>query len=615
MKKYSRKQKRQIMIISGAFFYLIALFLPHPLSLALFILSYGILGRNIFNKVIKNLHFSTIFDENFLMLVATLGAVALSQFEEAVAVLLFYQVGEYFQDQAVAKSRQSIADLMDINPDSARLIINEIEQIVDPSVIKVGEIIRVKPGEKIACDGYVVKGSSSVDTKMLTGESLPITLNVGMKALSGTINLNSVIDIEVSETYETSTVSKILELVEMASSRKSKSENFISTFARYYTPIVVILAFSMAVFIPIITQQTFSIWIYRALVFLVVSCPCALVLSIPLSFFAGIGGASRQGILIKGGNYLEALSHTDTVVFDKTGTLTKGEFVIEAIDSFKLDSRLILEKAAYAEAHFNHPIALSIQKAFNQKIDEKRILKVIDIAGKGIVALIDEDEILVGNAQLLEEYKVKIVKEIHSGTELHVVINHKHEANILLSDQIKDDAYLGIQKLHALNIENIIMLSGDKEESAQKVARQLNIKTFFAQCLPQDKVSKVEELILNKAKSSKVVFVGDGINDAPVLAMSDIGIAMGALGSDAAIEAADVVILNDEVSKVSDVIKHAKRTMFIVKQNIVFALGVKIGTLVLASFGLANMWLAIFADVGVALLAVLNASRILKFKK
>lgn len=615
MKKVSRKQKRQIMIISGAFFYLIALFLPHPLSLALFILSYGILGRNIFNKVIKNLHFSTIFDENFLMLVATLGAVALSQFEEAVAVLLFYQVGEYFQDQAVAKSRQSIADLMDINPDSARLIINEIEQIVDPSSLKVGEIIRVKPGEKIACDGYVIKGSSSVDTKMLTGESLPITLNVGMKALSGTINLNSVIDIEVSETYETSTVSKILELVEMASSRKSKSENFISTFARYYTPIVVILAFSMAVFIPIITQQTFSIWIYRALVFLVVSCPCALVLSIPLSFFAGIGGASRQGILIKGGNYLEALSHTDTVVFDKTGTLTKGEFTIEAIDSFNLNSSLILEKAAYAEAHFNHPIALSIQKAFNQKIDEKRILKVTDITGKGIVAEIDEDEILIGNAQLLDEYKVKVVKEIHSGTELHVVINHKHEANILLSDQIKDDAYLGIQKLHALNIENIIMLSGDKEESAQKVARQLNIKTFFAQCLPQDKVSKVEELILNKAKSSKVVFVGDGINDAPVLAMSDIGIAMGALGSDAAIEAADVVILNDEVSKVSDVIKHAKRTMFIVKQNIVFALGVKIGTLVLASFGLANMWLAIFADVGVALLAVLNASRILKFKK
>lgn len=615
MKKYSRKQKRQIMIISGAFFYLIALFLPHPLSLALFILSYGILGRNIFNKVIKNLHFSTIFDENFLMLVATLGAVALSQFEEAVAVLLFYQVGEYFQDQAVAKSRQSIADLMDINPDSARLIINEIEQIVDPSSLKVGEIIRVKPGEKIACDGYVIKGSSSVDTKMLTGESLPITLNVGMKALSGTINLNSVIDIEVSETYETSTVSKILELVEMASSRKSKSENFISTFARYYTPIVVILAFSMAVFIPIITQQTFSIWIYRALVFLVVSCPCALVLSIPLSFFAGIGGASRQGILIKGGNYLEALSHTDTVVFDKTGTLTKGEFVIEAIDSFKLDSRLILEKAAYAEAHFNHPIALSIQKAFNQKIDEKRILKVIDIAGKGIVALIDEDEILVGNAQLLDEYKVKVVKEIHSGTELHMVINKRHEANILLSDQVKEDAYLGIQKLQALNIKNIIMLSGDKMESARKVAQQLNIHNFYAQCLPQDKVSKVEELIQNKAKSSKVVFVGDGINDAPVLAMSDIGIAMGALGSDAAIEAADVVILNDEVSKVSDVIKHAKRTMFIVKQNIVFALGVKIGTLILAAFGLANMWLAIFADVGVALLAVLNASRILKFKK
>lgn len=615
MKKYSRKQKRQIMIISGAFFYLIALFLPHPLSLALFILSYGILGRNIFNKVIKNLHFSTIFDENFLMLVATLGAVALSQFEEAVAVLLFYQVGEYFQDQAVAKSRQSIADLMDINPDSARLIINETEKIVDPSSLKVGEIIRVKPGEKIACDGYVVKGSSSVDTKMLTGESLPITLNVGMKALSGTINLNSVIDIEVSETYETSTVSKILELVEMASSRKSKSENFISTFARYYTPIVVILAFSMAVFIPIITQQTFSIWIYRALVFLVVSCPCALVLSIPLSFFAGIGGASRQGILIKGGNYLEALSHTDTVVFDKTGTLTKGEFEIEAIDSFNLDSRLILEKAAYAEAHFNHPIALSIQKAFNQKIDEKRILKVIDIAGKGIVALIDEDEILVGNAQLLDEYKVKVVKEIHSGTELHMVINKRHEANILLSDQVKEDAYLGIQKLQALNIKNIIMLSGDKMESARKVAQQLNIHNFYAQCLPQDKVSKVEELIQNKAKSSKVVFVGDGINDAPVLAMSDIGIAMGALGSDAAIEAADVVILNDEVSKVSDVIKHAKRTMFIVKQNIVFALGVKIGTLILAAFGLANMWLAIFADVGVALLAVLNASRILKFKK
>ncbi len=612
--KLTRQQKRQVMLVSGTLFYLLAFISSNTLAVALYLVAYLILGRNIIRKVLKNLHFSTLFDENFLMLVATLGAMALNQLEEAVAVLLFYQIGEYFQDLAVDQSRKSIADLMDINPDSARVLKDGHEIIVDPSDVKIADLIVVKPGEKIALDGIVVSGESNVDTSMLTGESLAQFKDAGSEVLSGCINCDSVLTIRVTQNSETSTVTKILDLVENASSRKSNSENFITIFARYYTPIVVFLALGLAFIPPLLTKDLFSVWIYRALVFLVVSCPCALVLSIPLSFFGGLGGASRLGILIKGGNYLEALSHVDTIVFDKTGTLTKGQFVVDQIDSFHLDPQLILDLSSHAEAHLSHPIALSLHKAYQKDIVLNRIKNVKDIPGKGVIATIDDKEVIIGNAKLFKDNQIGVKKSIHLGTELMVAINGKHEANIFLVDEIKEDALAAIKQLKALKIKNITMLSGDKKENAEAIGKQLHIKHVKAELLPQDKVAHIEKLLSQQSKKSKLIFVGDGINDAPSLAISDIGIAMGALGSDAAIEAADVVILNDEVTKVSQAIRHAKRTMNIVHQNIALALGIKIGTLILASFGLANMWLAIFADVGVALLAVLNASRILKIK-
>lgn len=610
--KLNRKQKRQIMILSGTVFYLIAYLLESPLSQAFFIISYLILGHKIIGKVLKNLHFSTLFDENFLMLIATLGAIALNQLEEAVAVLLFYQIGEYFQDLAVNNSRREINALLDIMPDTARLMIDQKEVIVDPSDLKIGDTIIVKPGEKIAVDGIVIKGSSTIDTSMLTGESVPQDVKVNDKVLSASINLNSVLEIKVAETSQNSTVSKILDLVENANTHKSKSENFITLFARYYTPIVVVFALMLAVIVPILLNESFNVWIYRALVFLVVSCPCALVLSIPLSFFAGIGGAARKGILVKGANYLEALSHTEIVVFDKTGTLSTGQFEIENIETFDDDQINILELVVHAEAHLSHPIATSLVKAYGREIDYTRIKEIKDIAGQGIKARIDAHQVLVGNSKLLESHQIKLNKVTDSPTEIYVAIDGIHKANIRLRDQLKDDSKSAIQTLKKLKIDHIALLSGDKKEAAQSVASSLGIYTVYSQLLPHEKVDKIHELLAMKSDKGKLVFVGDGINDAPALALSDIGIAMGALGSDAAIEAADLVLLTDEVEKVPLAIKHAKVVMRIVKENIGLALSIKIGTLILASLGYASMWLAIFADVGVALLAVLNASRILK---
>lgn len=613
--KIGKKQKRQLMLVSGSLFYLSALFTPATISLILFLIAYFILGKKIIQKVLGNLNLSTIFDENFLMLVATLGAMALNQMEEAVAVLLFYQIGEYFQDLAVDKSRRSIKDLMNLMPDTARLYNDNIEKVVHPDKIKINDLILVKPGEKIPLDGLVIQGISDVDTSMLTGESIPQPVQEGLSVLSGSINLSSVLIIQVSQISANSTVSKILELIEDASQNKSKSEHFITKFAQVYTPIVVGLALLLALIPPVVLQESYSIWIYRALVFLVVSCPCALVISIPLSFFAGIGSASRQGILIKGSNYLETLSHVDQVVFDKTGTLTQGQFTLMNIDSFNLEAPYILELAAYAEAHLNHPIAQSILKSYAKSINHTRIQAIKDFPGKGVEAIIDQNLIHIGNSKLFIQNNITIVKEIHQSSELMLALNGIHVANIYLSDTIKNDSYGAIQKLKDMSISNIYLLSGDKKDIAERIGHQLGINHVIAQCLPHEKVEAIMKLLKDQTGKSKTAFVGDGINDAPSLAISDVGIAMGALGSDAAIEAADVVILNDEPSKVADAIKHAKQVMRIVKQNIIFALGIKIGTLILASFGLASMWLAIFADVGVALLAVLNASRILQNKQ
>lgn len=609
--KLNRKQKRILMLVAGASFYFIALLTSSPVSLICFISAYLILGQDIIRKVFKNLHPSTLFDENFLMLIATLGAMALNQLEEAVAVLLFYQIGEYFQDMAVNSSRKSINALLDIMPDTATVLLDHKELIKDPSDVNIGDIILVKPGEKIPLDGIVIKGQSTVDSSALTGESVPVDVSVSDRVLSASINLTSVLEIKVSQKSSESTVAKILDLVENASAYKAPSENFISLFARVYTPIVVFSALILAILPPLLLNESFNIWIYRALVFLVVSCPCALVLSIPLSFFAGIGSASKKGILVKGGNYLEALSHTEIVAFDKTGTLTKGEFELESIDSFNGDSQTLLEYAAYAEKHLSHPIAKSIVKAYGKDIDLKRIQSVKDIPGEGIYAKIDQHDVLIGNDKLLKHYDIDILKR-KTSNQLHISINGEHVGNIVLSDQLKNDAIEGIHKLKYLGISNIALISGDKKTIAENLAQKLQIPNVFSELLPHEKVDIVKQLILEKSTKGKLIFVGDGINDAPALALSDIGIAMGGLGSDAAIEAADVVILNDEVSKVAEAIHHSKNVMKVVKQNITLALSIKIGTLVLASFGLASMWLAIFADVGVALLAVLNASRILK---
>lgn len=582
----------------------------------LYVISYIIVGFEIIIKALRNIFRGKVFDENFLMTIATIGAFGIGEFPEAVAVMLFYQIGELFQDYAIDKSRKSISDLMDIKPDYANIEKNGNIQKVSPDSVKIGDTIIVKPGERVPLDGVVIEGTSNLDTKALTGESLPRNVKKDDEILSGSINLNSILKIKVTKEYNESTVSRILDLVENASSKKSKSENFITKFAHYYTPIVVFIALILAVIPPIIIKETtFSQWIYRALSFLVVSCPCALVISIPLSFFGGIGGASKIGILIKGSNYIEQLAKTEIIVFDKTGTLTEGVFDVQKIEAIGINKEELLKIIAYAENYSNHPISQSVKRAYNKKIDEKQIKKYEEFAGRGIIATIGEHEVVVGNEELMKERKIKFEKTNLIGTILYVAIENKYVGYILISDKTKSDAQDTIKKLKKNNIKQIVMLTGDKKNVGESVAKELGLDKVYTELLPDGKVAKVESLLKEKSQEGKLAFVGDGINDAPVLAISDIGIAMGGLGADSAIEAADIVLMTDEPSKIVNAIDLSKKTMRIVKQNIVFAISIKIIILILSALGLSTMWWAVFADVGVSILAIINALRVLNVKQ
>ena len=613
-------KKRGIKIIISAILFVLALVIPFSnewINNGLFIISYLVVGFEILKKAVRNIFRGKVFDENFLMAVATIGAFAIGEFPEAVAVMLFYQVGELFQSYAVDKSRKSIASLMDIRPDYANIEKDGKVEKVDPDEVKIGDIIIVKTGEKIPLDGVVIDGTSSLDTMALTGESVPRVVKTEDEVLSGCINKDGLLKIRVTKEFGESTVSKILDLVENASSKKSKSENFITKFAKYYTPTVVIIAVLLAFIPPIILKDfsTFSVWLYRALSFLVVSCPCALVISIPLSFFGGIGGASKMGILIKGSNYLEALANTETVVFDKTGTLTEGIFEVQDIYAEGIEKNELLRIVAHAENYSNHPIAKSVKKAYNKEIDEKIIKNPQELSGKGIWAKIDEKDILVGNEKLMLEEKIDFKKCDEVGTILYVAIDKKYVGYVLIADKIKQDSPKTIRELKAMNIKETVMLTGDKKEVGEYVAKKLNMDKVYTELLPDGKVEKVEELLKQKSEKGKLVFVGDGINDAPVLTISDIGVAMGGLGSDAAIEAADIVIMTDETSKISKAINLSKKTMRIVRENIIFAIFVKIAVLVLTAFGASTMWEAVFADVGVSVIAIINALRMLNIKK
>ena len=612
-------KKKGIKIIIALILFLIAIIINFNNELinnTIFVISYIIVGIEIIKKAIKNIFRGKVFDENFLMTVATIGAFTIGEFPEAVAVMLFYQVGELFQSYAVDKSRKSISSLMDIRPDYANAQRNGKIEKIAPEEVKIGETIVVKPGEKVPLDGIILEGKSSLDTKALTGESLPKDVAEGEEILSGTINLTGVIKIEVTKKYGESTVSKILDLVENASSKKSKSENFITKFAKYYTPIVVIIAVVLAIVPPIIIKDTtFSDWIYRALSFLVVSCPCALVISIPLSFFGGIGGASKIGILIKGSNYLEQLANTEIVVFDKTGTLTKGVFEVQKVESIGITKEELLKLTAYAENYSNHPISLSVKKAYNKEIDEKQIINTQELPGLGIEAKIEEKDILVGNEKLMKEKQINYTKCNDIGTILYVAINKKYSGYILIADKIKDDSIKTIQNLKKNNVKHTVMLTGDRKNVGESVAKQLGVDKVYTEMLPNGKVEKVQELLKEKTSKGKLAFVGDGINDAPVLAISDIGIAMGGLGSDSAIESADIVLMTDEPSKIVDAIRLSRRTMKIVKENIIFAIFIKILVLILSAIGLSTMWEAVFADVGVSVIAIINALRVLRVKR
>lgn len=612
-------KKKGIRIILAFALYLVALMIHFPLewiNQLIYLVAYVIVGWEIVKKAFRNITRGKVFDENFLMTVATIGAFGIGEFPEAVAVMLFYQVGELFQHYAVDKSRKSIASLMDIRPDFANVEREGNVQKVDPSDVKIGEIIIVKPGEKVPLDGIVVEGTSSLDTKALTGEALPRDVQEGLQVISGCINLNGVIKIEVTKEYGESTVSKILNLVENASSKKAKSENFITKFAQYYTPIVVFIALILAVIPPLmIPGATFSDWIYRALSFLVVSCPCALVISIPLSFFGGIGGASKMGILIKGSNYLEALANTEIMVFDKTGTLTEGVFEVQKVKAVDRSEEELLKLTAYAEYYSNHPISLSVKKAYHKEIDEKQILETQELSGRGMVAKIGEQNILVGNEKLMREKQIDFETCNEIGTILYVAVNGKYAGCIVIADKIKPDASNTIKNLKKNHMKQTVMLTGDRKDVGEKVAKELGLDQVYTELLPDGKVEKVETLLKEKSEKGKLAFVGDGINDAPVLALADIGIAMGGLGSDAAIEAADIVLMTDEPSKIMDAIQLSKKTMKIVKENIIFAISVKILVLILSAFGLSTMWEAVFADVGVSVIAILNALRVLYVKK
>jgi len=611
------KKKKEVIIIISAILFAVALFLrmSQTIQLILMLIAYILLGKDTVLKAVKNVEKGDFFDENFLMTVATLGAIIIGEYPEAVAVMLFYEVGELFQSYAINKSRKSIADMMDIKPEYANVIRDNKSIKVDPDEVQIDEIIEIKPGERVPLDAIIIKGETTLDTSALTGESIPVEVREGATILSGCINLNALILAKVTKEYFDSTVNKVLDLVENAAAKKSTSERLITRFAKIYTPIVISLAVLLAILPPIISgEYNFRLWIFRALSFLVVSCPCAFVISVPLSFFSGIGAASRAGILIKGGNYLEILSKVDIVVFDKTGTLTKGVFNVQKVvvvdKSIKEDEFISL--VAMAESGSNHPISKSIQKYYNREIDKNSINSIKEISGKGIEALINNMKILVGNEKLVNIPSDLIIDDI--GTILYVEIDNKFTGYIVISDEIKKDASKAIKGLKDVGVKKSIMLTGDIEKVSKKVGEELGLDEIYTNLLPQDKVSKFEEIIENKKSKGNVAFVGDGINDAPVLARADVGIAMGAMGSDAAIEAADVVIMTDEPSKIVTAIKSSKKTMKIAMQNIALAFGVKAIALILSALGIADMWMAVFADTGVTILAVLNSFRALKIE-
>lgn len=616
----SKKQKKMLIrIVVSAILIILLSFLPIEgyVRFALFMVPYLIIGYDILKKAIRGILKRQVFDENFLMAVATVGAIILGDYTEGVAVMLFYQIGELFQSYAVGKSRRNISELMDIRPDYANIEIDGKLEKVDPDEVEKGSVIVVKPGEKLPIDGIVVDGNATLNTSALTGESMPREVTVGDEVISGCINMNGVLKVETTKEFGESTVSKILDLVENASSKKSKSENFITKFARVYTPAVCYASLALAVLPPLFsmlilkTDANWQIWIYRALTFLVISCPCALVISIPLSFFAGIGGASKKGVLVKGSNYLEILADTKYVVFDKTGTMTQGVFEVSGIHHNHIADEKLLEYAALAESYSSHPISLSIKRAYGKDIDSNRVSNIEEISGHGVVATVDGVKVAAGNSKLMNQLGIECIDCHHTGTVIHMAIDGIYEGHILISDILKPTAKEAVKKLKKTGVTKTVMLTGDSKAVADKIAKELQIEEVYSELLPADKVIKVEELLLQKRNKEKLAFVGDGINDAPVLSRADIGIAMGALGSDAAIEAADIVLMDDDPVKIATAIQISKKCLRIVYENIYFAIGIKLFCLLLGAIGIANMWAAIFADVGVMVIAVLNAIRVL----
>ena len=614
----TKKQKRMLIrILASGVLFVGAVLLPLSgwAELAVFLVPYAVIGWDVLWRAVRNIAHGQVFDENFLMALATIGALAIGEYPEAVFVMLFYQVGEWFQSYAVNRSRTSIAALMDIRPDYANIEVDGQLQQVDPEEVSVGDAIVIKAGERIPLDGVVLEGTSTLDTAALTGESLPRQVQPGDDVVSGCVNLSGLLKVQVTKAFEESTVSKILDLVENASSKKAKAEHFITRFARYYTPIVVLAAVALALLPPLFTQVSWLDSIQRALNFLVVSCPCALVISVPLSFFGGIGGASRAGILVKGGNYLEVLAKTEIVVFDKTGTLTQGVFNVTAIHPDHCDQSQLLELAALAEASSDHPISRSLLEAWGQLPDRSRVTQAEELSGRGVRAMVDGKVICAGNDKLMDEIGVTWHPCHHVGTTVHVAADGVYLGHIVISDQVKPDAQQAITALKAAGVRKTVMLTGDAKQVGEAVAAQLGLDEVHTQLLPTDKVDRVEGLLKEVSPKGALAFVGDGINDAPILSRADVGIAMGALGSDAAIEAADIVLMDDKPSKLAQAIAIARRTLAIVRQNIVFALGVKLLVLVLSALGLANLWEAIFADVGVSVIAILNAMRAMRTAK
>lgn len=618
----SSKQKKTLIRIIVSFVIFVPLFVLEHLGVfdklpdewilgGIYLVPYIIIGYDIIIKAARNISHGQVFDENFLMMIATFGAFGVKEFEEAVAVMLFYQVGELFQGYAVGKSRQSISEMMDICPEYANIEENGELKQVDPDDVEIGSIIVIKPGEKVPLDGVIIEGNSMLDTAALTGESVPRSAKAGDEIVSGCVNGSGTLKVKTTKAFEDSTVAKILELVENASSKKARVENFITRFAKYYTPVVTIAAVIIAI-IPSIITGNWGDWITRACIFLVISCPCALVISVPLGFFSGIGSASRIGVLVKGSNFLEAVAEVTTIVMDKTGTLTKGEFKVSEIVPSGISEERLLEIAAYGESFSTHPIAASIKEAYDNKIDTDRIKDVKEISGHGVELLLDGKDTLVGNGKLLKFHNIAYEEHKSGGTVVYVAYDNTFVGAIVISDTIKDGAKEAVADMKKVGVKNVVMLTGDRQKAAEEVAGELGIDTVYSELLPSDKVQKVEELLASKTGKEKVAFVGDGINDAPVLTRADVGIAMGSMGSDAAIEAADIVLMDDDVRKIASTVKIARKTLGVVKQNIVFALGVKLIVLILGALGVANMWEAVFADVGVSVIAILNSMRVLK---